>query len=142
MVLYKCDICDKEFNKKSNYNSHKNRKRPCKKYNPLIPKNKSKKIQKNRCTFCGKNYSSKSNLNKHMKRSCKGLKNSENLDYKNRLLKSIDTSTLELDIKECNDIEEHIYPINIISDKFQCSYCKKLFTKKELDEHLKLEWRL
>jgi len=29
MVIYKCTICAKTFDKKSNYQNHKNRKNPC-----------------------------------------------------------------------------------------------------------------
>ena len=29
MVCYKCDKCDKEFNQKSNYTAHINRKKSC-----------------------------------------------------------------------------------------------------------------
>ena len=44
MVGYTCDICDKVFVQKGHYNSHKGRKRPCKK-NDVIEKLVEKKVQ-------------------------------------------------------------------------------------------------
>ncbi len=44
MVTYTCDTCDKVFMQKGHYNSHKARKRPCKK-NDLIEKLVEKKVQ-------------------------------------------------------------------------------------------------
>ena len=39
IILYKCEQCNKEFNKKSNYLSHINKKNPCNS-NDLIQENK------------------------------------------------------------------------------------------------------
>jgi len=35
-MLYKCERCNKEFNQKSNYNYHVNRKYPCKDTNQIV----------------------------------------------------------------------------------------------------------
>lgn len=44
MVIYTCDVCEKTFTQKGHYNSHKARKRPCKK-NDDIEKLVEKKVQ-------------------------------------------------------------------------------------------------
>ena len=36
MKIYKCDLCNKEFNKKCNYDQHISRKTPCNKNINLI----------------------------------------------------------------------------------------------------------
>lgn len=36
MVKYSCETCQKVFTQKGHYNSHKNRKRPCKKDNTIV----------------------------------------------------------------------------------------------------------
>ena len=41
MVIYKCNICSKEFTQKSNYNYHKNRKNPCQKTEPVCSQNRA-----------------------------------------------------------------------------------------------------
>jgi hypothetical protein len=56
MKIYKCETCQKEFNRKSTYDNHQIKKNPC------IANN-------NICIHCNKSYSTKSNLNKHIK-SC------------------------------------------------------------------------
>jgi hypothetical protein len=100
MVLYNCEKCFKQFKQKSNYETHLNRKNPCKKIkNPNESKmnpNESKmnpnesKMNPNeskinptefnqnniikkeyKCTYCTKFFSSNSNLYKHLKNICK-----------------------------------------------------------------------
>ncbi len=93
MVLHTCEKCNKEFDKKSNYNVHINKKKSClknvlNKDNTIkifqnIPNN-SKIFHKaenninidNECKFCHKIYSQVYNLNKHLK-TCKTKKQKE-----------------------------------------------------------------
>jgi hypothetical protein len=83
MVIYKCSICFKEFNRKSSYDNHKKRKNPC------TPPNKTDIDITNRanictavqnvarfdkiCIFCSKSYKRNSELNRHLK-TCKEKK--------------------------------------------------------------------
>ena len=46
-MLYKCKRCDKEFNQKSNYNYHLNRKNPCKNINNIINTDTNNEIIQN-----------------------------------------------------------------------------------------------
>ena len=49
MVIYHCENCNKEFNRKSNYERHINRKNPCKKVEKMEiskPQNGQKKLPK------------------------------------------------------------------------------------------------
>jgi hypothetical protein len=78
-MLYKCNICDKEFKQKSNYTDHLNRTRPCVKLtkisslNPQKPsnllKNNSKTLKKI-CYYCGYETERTDNYNRHLL-SCK-----------------------------------------------------------------------
>ena len=91
MVEYKCNLCDRVFNKKSTYDYHKQRKTNCKKItcdhkidhfltifdhktNNMIKdenlsnNNGNKKFQ---CEYCHNNYSNKSHLTRHIKNNCK-----------------------------------------------------------------------
>jgi len=103
MVTYKCDICDKEFNHKGNYDRHKNRKNSCKN-NPLKSiKKKQIKTQKNiTCNYCYKNFSRSDSLSKHVKSRCKIKKNLESNkdDIINLLL--IKVTNLEKILQEKN----------------------------------------
>ncbi len=104
MVIYTCEKCFKEFNKKSNYIEHQNKKKPCNEHskifqnipdipaNPANPANFENLIypdniiipneQKNNdcnfCEYCGKKFSTTFNLNKHVKNSCKVKKEDDN----------------------------------------------------------------
>jgi uncharacterized C2H2 Zn-finger protein len=63
MVLYKCEKCNKEFNQKSNYVIHINRKKPC---NINIIINEKKILYK--CDKCNKEFNQKSNYLTHINR--------------------------------------------------------------------------
>lgn len=90
MVVYTCDVCNHDFNKKSNYNSHLARKRPCKpvikestpnhnlnnkssKNIPNIPLHSKNGISKHICDYCNRSYKYNYNLNRHHK-TCKSKK--------------------------------------------------------------------
>jgi DNA-directed RNA polymerase subunit RPC12/RpoP len=67
MVLYKCDKCNKEFNQKSNYIIHTNRKKPCNiNDNNKIIINEKKILYK--CDKCNKEFNQKSNYLTHINR--------------------------------------------------------------------------
>jgi hypothetical protein len=83
MVLYKCNTCLKEFNRKSSYDNHKNRKNPCR---PPINNNNNKyncidfgaiapnAVQnKYVCKYCNQSFTRNSSLNRHYNR-CKEMK--------------------------------------------------------------------
>jgi hypothetical protein len=59
MTIYRCENCKKEFNRKSTYETHIQRKNPCKIDIHI----------NNQCSFCDKKYTTKYNLNVHLK-SC------------------------------------------------------------------------
>jgi hypothetical protein len=65
MKIYKCETCQKEFNRKSTYDNHQIKKNPC------IANN-------NICIHCNKSYSTKSNLNKHYKNCTKNIIEDDN----------------------------------------------------------------
>jgi uncharacterized membrane-anchored protein YjiN (DUF445 family) len=56
MTIYTCENCKKEFNRKSTYDNHLNRKYPCK----LIT------FTDNQCIYCNNTYTTVYNLNKHL----------------------------------------------------------------------------
>ena len=56
MKIYTCEVCEKQFNRKSTYDNHLLRKFPC----------KLDLSENNKCTYCNKIYTTKYNLNKHM----------------------------------------------------------------------------
>lgn len=56
MLEYKCDKCNKEFDRKSNYERHLNRLKSCIKQN-----------NDNNCVYCNKIFSTNGNLIKHLK---------------------------------------------------------------------------
>jgi hypothetical protein len=60
MPIYKCEKCNKTFNRKSGYGSHIIRIKPCVNDNNI----------NNECIYCNKSYSTRFNLNAHLK-NCK-----------------------------------------------------------------------
>ena len=70
-MLYKCKICEKEFNQKCHYTNHLNRLRPCEKLTKIIhenPLNLHVFPQKgeNKCSYCYKIYSRSDVLKNHL----------------------------------------------------------------------------
>jgi hypothetical protein len=129
MVKRKCPKCDAEFDKKSTYDYHINRKTDCnpnrtntiEKNNNLssiyfIPNNSilnpNRSNQKNLenlekndnmlCGFCSKSYSTKSNLNKHLK-VCKVKKTND--EEKEKIFKLLLEKDKERD-KKINELEK------------------------------------
>jgi len=89
MTIYTCENCNKEFNRKSTYDTHLQRKNPCK---IDIHVN-------NQCSYCNKLYSTKYNLNVHLK-SCKELSNQfENKSQIEELKKMFEKKIEELEKK-------------------------------------------
>ncbi len=92
MVNYKCQICNKEFNKKSNFIYHtKNRKNACgenqtiQKNYPELPQNTQELPQnkpKNTCEYCNKDFSRKEHLQRHLLNNCK-IKKEDDINKKN-----------------------------------------------------------
>jgi hypothetical protein len=160
MVTYKCDRCNKEFNKKCNYEYHKyNRKFPCK----IIEKDEQKIRETGifACSKCDKSYTLKRNLTRHIrfKHAEKCVSNCEqNAEQKTDISKNtID----DINNQYKNDTNIYIKPIEIntnkkenisyqeetilnqrngkklkldqtepIKNELQCSYCKSIFTYK------------
>ena len=108
MVVYKCNKCNKTFNRKSSYDNHLKRKNPCTPYSaddskikPNVPKTEQSFQNRNeskfKCEFCHRTYSRKPNLNKHLK-ICK---NKEDNSLKEELFKLL-LSNQEAHKKEIN----------------------------------------
>jgi uncharacterized C2H2 Zn-finger protein len=79
-IIIKCDLCNKEFNQKSNYLSHINRKKSC------IINNDTNNINNinYKCNKCNKEFNYKTNYLSHInrKKSCIINDNTNNIIYK------------------------------------------------------------
>ena len=79
MPKYECERCLKEFELKSDYTRHKERKFQCKKITPSYPehtpglpqKGKSKGENKNICNYCKKGFTRREHLMRHIDNNCK-----------------------------------------------------------------------
>ena len=70
MVVYICNMCNKNFNKKSNYITHiKNKKNPCLDNTKKIKNNEN--ISNYKCNFCNKTFSRIDNFKRHLIERCK-----------------------------------------------------------------------
>jgi len=91
MVCYKCDKCDKEFNQKSNYMAHINKKKSCN-------TNDNTNIILYKCEICNKEFNQKCNYLSHINK--KNPCNSKDLIKENKIL---------LDkIKELENVQKYI----------------------------------
>jgi hypothetical protein len=141
MVLYKCDICSKYFNRKSSYTQHLKRKNPCKNMNESqlnhnesqlnhnesqlnhnesqLNHNESHKIinlkKEYKCMYCTKLFPTNSNMCRHIKSYCKVKKqddtNKEQI-YQQLLNEHLNIKNENDDIKNENeDIKKELIEI-------------------------------
>ena len=81
MPNYKCDRCLKEFEQKSNYMYHINKKFPCKEITPNCSKitpDCSEKESNIMCKYCGKDFTRQFNLIRHIDKNCRVKKENDN----------------------------------------------------------------
>jgi hypothetical protein len=85
---YRCTRCGKDFEQKSHYDNHRNRKKPCIEFtqnNSISPKihsilpQKSSQTLKSEfvCNYCRKEFSRKDNLHRHIDGYCKVKRNND-----------------------------------------------------------------
>ncbi len=118
MVIHKCTICLKEFNKKSHYIQHIEKKKQCQPIEESKTENDSKIFQnipenskifqnipdysekpkndENICKYCFKTFSTTFNLNKHIKNTCK-VKQLEN-EKKQNILENLIVKEEKMDV--------------------------------------------
>jgi len=119
-MLYKCNICEKEFKQKCHYTNHLNRIRPCvkltKKIQEITPNytNLTPKLQQitpkadNRCNYCLKTYCRSNVLKKHLL-ICKVKKQEieEKEEILNKLLSTIEELNKRIDKLENDKKSNH-----------------------------------
>ena len=104
MPNYKCERCLKEFDQKSNYETHINRKFPCQKSAPKCTEFAPKSTENNqkinntsdeiKCNYCGKVFTRGSSLTRHIDSRCKVKKENDN--------KMEEIMTILIELKESN----------------------------------------
>jgi hypothetical protein len=119
MVTYTCDICSKQFNRKSNYDYHiGNKKKPCRQITEKInqnlpnlpkltkngPKNLSNELT-TECEYCNKGFSTIYSLKRHMDGRCK-VKN--DLDNENKLKDELYLKQIEEQSKKIEELSKKI----------------------------------
>ncbi len=118
MVNYTCPTCNKQFNRKSNYDYHmENKKKPCQpknpertQENPSEPKMNPKEPEidlKNSdysCVYCGYQFSTNSHMNRHIKQGrCKVKKEQDIIN--NEQAKKLEEQAKKME-EMCKIIEE------------------------------------
>ena len=114
MVLYKCNKCNKEFNRKSNYINHINRKFPCNNLvidNIILNESSVTEKQMYKCEKCHK----KSNYTKSDNEIVSELKNYKN-EYFNLLVKYEELQNKFIDLNKNNIINNTTNNNNIINN--------------------------
>ena len=125
MPTYKCERCLKEFDRKSQYDYHINKKFPCK-INPqkstFFPQNstQTKSIVETdlKCNYCGKVFSRSDSLNRHISGYCKVKKaNDEKME---------EMMTMLIELKENAQKTEKIHKDEIEKLKEEVSKYKNI----------------
>jgi hypothetical protein len=105
MPIYKCDKCHKEYDRKSSYESHMIRIKPC-----INDNNKNIK-----CINCNKSYSTKFNLNTHVKK-CKVIPIVDNTQEQIEELKKMFEKKFEEQQKKIEDQQKQINELSHTSE--------------------------
>jgi hypothetical protein len=145
MVNYICSYCNKNFTHKGNYETHLNRKNPCKKVDvenesqmnhneSQMNHNESQKninLQKEyKCNYCNKLFPTNSNMCRHIKSYCKVKKQDDSEKetiYQQLLNEHLNIKNENKDIKNKNEyIEKELIEIK-----------KKLLTNKTINNNTK-----
>jgi hypothetical protein len=151
-MLYKCDICEKEFKQKSHYIDHLNRIRPCVKKSKLIHKNtqiytiltqklhKNTQNTENKCSYCLKTYCRTNVLKRHLL-TCKVKKRdieekeeilNKLLEQNNKLASSLDQQK-EQNNKLVSTIEELNKRINKLENDKKSNHIQNNRNVKNLN---------
>jgi hypothetical protein len=138
MVNYICQICNKNFSRKSDYIYHtENKKKPCKPKQNIILNNNPIRPDKLTCKYCDYKFSTSSHLSRHIKENrCKIKKELDDEKEKNfkLLLAQKDNEIKELKsmIKEQNEeFKKHLNKINnkSLTDKTDIAKINKSIKK-------------
>jgi len=105
MIIYTCDTCKKEFNRKSTYETHIKRKNPCKIDIHI----------NNECAYCNKSYTTKYNLNAHLKTCSKKQIEDNNKNEIEELKKMFNMKLLEQE-KKFEEQQKKIDELSHLSD--------------------------
>lgn len=123
---YKCNLCNKEFKKKTDYTRHLNRKNPC--------------VINLTCLVCGIKFARKDSLNRHINDKCKKSFDKiikDSLIKKDNNKKSYKCKTCTNEFDKVDDYSKHI--IHLCNKKLTtCDKCKKdCICYTQLQEHLR-----
>jgi uncharacterized C2H2 Zn-finger protein len=127
MIDYKCNICDKEFKRKTDFVRHLNKKIPCK-FNIKIPHNCT-------CPKCDKTYSTKGSLRRHLKQNrCVTGDQHKKRSFKDHfeIITVSKKDHFEIINESSNKLKSTEKELNHLMDskKFECNMCNGMFTKK------------
>jgi DNA-directed RNA polymerase subunit RPC12/RpoP len=140
-MLYKCDRCEKEFEKKYNYTAHMKRKFPCKaliKENEIIEKTNNVNINNYICDTCNKGFTYTYLLERHKNRKYPCKKKEEIImkycTYCGECME-------EKNLKKCKKIKEKPKEKDNKKDtnnKTECKYCNNIVIKAKINRHYRI----
>jgi hypothetical protein len=144
MVKYNCPKCNKEFDRKSNYLDHINKKFPCVQVievkTPIILNEPVKNLLENEnnlcCNYCGLEFNRKDNLKRHIDKVCKVKKLQDEEEKKKENIFKILLAKEEEEKKQLKEnnkkLEENYKESQLNNKNLQKKYKKIEKSNKEL----------